>query len=158
MKKSASTLLTLSLLAGTSLATASLATAASSVGAEFCESSDDNCAKIQIKNTASATVTKVNVTQQTTDGACEKKEETISRNLTGGIGGSGESVYARFVTSCTYKIKYVTTSGCSGDKEAYFKAGNFPGKYNFVKLKGDCGHLETTKDRDDDINETPTPY
>ena len=123
---------------------ASSPSAALNLSADFC-TSDDNCAIIQIENQSTTTVKKVNITQEKTDGACSKKSETISQNLAGGMGGTGEVVYARFKMKCQYKVKFVTTSGCVGDKTAHFKTGNFPDKYNAVKLKEGCGTLRTKK-------------
>lgn len=125
-------------------AVASSPSVALKLSADFC-SSGDNCTTIQIENQSTTTVKKVNITQEKTDGACSKKSETISQNLAGGMGGTGEVVYAKFNKKCQYKVKYVTTSGCIGDKTAHFKAGNFPGKYNAVKLKNGCGTLRTKK-------------
>ena len=120
-------------------------TAVANTAAEFCAQYSDGCTRIKIFNQSATTVTKVNVTQEKTDGACEKKEESINQNLAGWAGDGGEAVFARILKTCQYKVKYVTTSGCIGDKTAYFKVGNFPGKYNAVKLKGGCGTLSTKK-------------
>ena len=119
---------------------------AGGTAANFCTSETADCESIRIENQAPVTVTKVNLTQEKTDGACAKKEETISQNLSGTITGSfGEFVLAKFDRSCQYKVKFVTTSGCTGDKTAHFKVGNFPLKYNAVVLKGGCGTLKTSK-------------
>nr|WP_070958943.1 hypothetical protein [Hyphomonas sp. Mor2] len=100
------------------------------------------CKYIEIKNTSSALVTSVKIEQHTTDGACEYADATISQNLNGMY---HESYDVAMSVSCKYKVKFHTTSGCSGDKTTHFTPDNFEDKKSGVLLKGACGTLKTSK-------------
>lgn len=64
----------------------SLAFPMASAQAGFCDGGDD-CQTVQIKNSSSTTVISVNVTQQSTDGACGVDKRHYKENLSDMVGG-----------------------------------------------------------------------
>lgn len=112
----------------------------------FCEYGK-TCTKVKIANDSSGLVKAVNITQKTTDGACDYKKIKHGDNLSGlggGPGGlKGESFTIRLRTTCEYKIKYKTTSGCTGDKVAHITPEKFTAGKNAVSLSEACGTLKT---------------
>lgn len=124
----------------------SLAFPMASAQAGFCDGGDD-CQTVQIKNSSSTTVISVNVTQQSTDGACGVDKRHYKENLSDMVGGPvgmvGESFSIGMLTTCKYKVKFNTTKGCKGDKVSHLKPKNFRNGKNGVKLDGACGTLKT---------------
>ncbi|MEP1143657.1 MAG: hypothetical protein ABJH52_08055 [Henriciella sp.] len=123
-----------------------LASGAASAQAAFCNGGY-GCQTVQIKNSSSTTVISVNVTQQSTDGACEVDKRHYKENLSDMVGGSvgmvGESFSIGMLTTCKYKVKFNTTKGCKGDKVSHLSPKNFRDGKNGVKLDGACGTLKT---------------
>lgn len=123
-----------------------LASPMASAQAGFCDGGDD-CQVVKIKNSSSTTVISVNVTQQSTDGACEVDKRHYKENLSDMVGGpvglNGESFSIGMLTTCKYKVKFKTTKGCAGDKVSHIGPKNFRNGKNAVKLDGGCGTLKT---------------
>nr|WP_070958942.1 hypothetical protein [Hyphomonas sp. Mor2] len=114
---------------------------AANAEANFCGINGD-CADITIKNISSALVTAVKIEQHTTDGACKYADNNYSQNLSG---WSEESFEVALNVNCKYKIKFKTTSGCSGDKTTHLTPENFAAGKEKVQLEGACGSLKTYK-------------
>lgn len=112
----------------------------------FCEYGK-TCTKVKVANDSSALVKAVNITQKTTDGACDYKKIKHGDNLSGLGGGQGglegQSFKIRMKTTCEYKIKYKTTSGCTGDKVAHITPTKFSAGKDAVSLSEACGTLKT---------------
>lgn len=126
-------------IAALSLAGAGLASAEST---DFCGDAA-KCWSVDIENNSSVTVTKVKVTQEKTDGACEKDERSYSQNLAGNAGSStgGDALALTVNKACKYKVKFTTTSGCTGDKVAHIGPKKFAENAELVELVGGCGTL-----------------
>nr|WP_070958944.1 hypothetical protein [Hyphomonas sp. Mor2] len=112
---------------------------ATSAGDSFCISGG-TCTQMTIENVSAALVTSVKIEQHTTDGACQYADSTFSQNLNGMF---GESYDVSVNSKCKYKIKFHTTSGCSGDKTTHITPGNFDDRETTAQLKGNCGTLKT---------------
>ncbi|MEM7329377.1 MAG: hypothetical protein AAF437_11595 [Pseudomonadota bacterium] len=113
---------------------------------DFC-GSDNECQNMGVYNRSAALVTSVVITQEKTDGACALDERTYSQNLTG-VGGAnmdGDGFTVSVSPNCQYKIKFKTTSGCTGDKTTHLTPSNFENGKQYVELKGGCGSLDTRK-------------
>ena len=113
---------------------------------DFCGDAG-SCRDMGVYNRSAALVTSVVITQEKTDGACTLDERKFTKNLNGlggeNMDGDGFTVSAN--TKCKYKIKFKTTSGCTGDKTAHMKPGNFAENKTYVELKNGCGTLDTRK-------------
>lgn len=120
---------------------------------DFCPS-DANCVGLKVENNSGALVKQVRIDQEGTGGLCDKVTNTFSSNLSGMnvTGGNlrGESFTTQVYPQCQYKIKYGTTSGCSGDKVTHMKPSNFDSGKDLVQLIGACGTLDTSKLREED--------
>lgn len=107
----------------------------------------NSCTTVKVYNDSSALVKAVNITQKTTDGACEYKKVKHGDNLSGLGGGQGglkgQSFTIRMKTTGEYKIKYKTTSGCTGDKVAHLTPAKFSAGKDAVSLSEACGTLKT---------------
>jgi len=115
----------------------------------------DNCKTIYVQNNAAVTVKKVNITQQKGDESCESGlKETVKRDMAGGTGFiKGQSYNFSAIPDCTYKVKFVTTSGCTGDKTTHFRRSDFEAGKNIVKLSGPCGWLKTKVSTKNNVSE-----
>lgn len=109
---------------------------------DFCGDAG-SCQEMGVYNRSAALVTSVVITQEKTDGACTLDERTITQNLTGisGNNAEGEGFTINANTNCQYKVKFKTTSGCTGDKTTHMTPKNFENGKNYVELKGACGSL-----------------
>lgn len=132
---------------GLSLISAGVLTGTSAAQvANFC-SPDKTCnGLLLIQNKSSATVTAVNIKQESTNGACTPETKKIDRNLIGGVAGkAGGSQYKVTVDyDCKYKVSFTTTKGCAGDKTMHIGPKQFANN-NTVRLTGDCGTLDTRR-------------
>lgn len=112
----------------------------------YCDAGEKDCTSVKIFNGSSALVKSVKVTQQTTDGACEKVEHKYSKNLStvggGSVGIRPKSITLHFKNTCRYKVKFKTTSGCTGDKVGHIGPSAFAKGKNAVGLLHDCGSLK----------------
>ncbi len=108
----------------------------------FCDGSE-KCWDLSVENNSSVTVTKVKITQEKTDGACDKDERSYSQNLAGNAGSStgGDTLELIVDKACKYKVKFSTTSGCTGDKVAHIGPKKFAENAETVELVGGCGTL-----------------
>jgi len=131
----------LAMLAASSPATAQITGdyGASNPDIDFCVEGGA-CDRMTIRSRASVAVLKTNITQQSTDGACENIEKVLKRNLS----QSGAQAVVNFDPNCKYKVRFNTTSGCIGDKTAYMKVGQIE-DYDGIELKGGCGTLKARK-------------
>jgi len=113
----------------------------------FCDSEDNGCLKVWVENRSSALVTAVNITEQHGDDSCEGGlKKTQDRNMVGGAGAAeGAEFSFRAKEICKYKVKFKTTSGCSGDKVQHLTPSNFEDGYHVVKLDNACGTLNAKK-------------
>ncbi|MEO1189358.1 MAG: hypothetical protein AAFW60_09805 [Pseudomonadota bacterium] len=120
----------------------------------FCTDAD-NCKTIYVQNNAAVTVNKVNITQQKGDDSCESGlKETVKRDMAGGTGIiKGQSYNFSAIPDCTYKVKFVTTNGCTGDKTTHFRRSDFEAGKNIVKLSGPCGWLKTKVSTKNNVSE-----
>lgn len=112
-----------------------LGAATAETKADFCLE-ESNCTRISLRNLATVVVKSVTVTQHTTDGACQKEKRKISKNLP-----VQQSYSIRVAPTCSYHIKFKTTSGCSGDKKGKITPSNMSNEKNTVSLEGACGTL-----------------
>lgn len=78
--------------------------------ADGAEQASDTCSKIKVINKINVKVRSVNFIQQPTDGACGKDERNFSENLY-----EGEYGYVYIDPTCNYKVRFITSKGCSGD-------------------------------------------
>ena len=122
--------------------------AANAEAASFCNVDEPNCVKLYVKNSASATVKSVKLTQEQGSKTCKGGvEKTIKKNVTGGTSITpGEKVAFYADQSCKYKVKFKTTSGCTGDKTTHFNSDDFISGRNLAELSGACGTLKTKTD------------
>ncbi|MEM9572427.1 MAG: hypothetical protein AAF996_13265 [Pseudomonadota bacterium] len=122
----------------------STAATAAADAVNFCTTAT-NCKTIYVQNNAAVTVKKVNITQQKGDDSCESGlKKTVSRDMAGGTGIiKGQSYNFSANPDCKYKVKFVTTSGCTGDKTTHVRRSDFEAGKNIVKLSGPCGWLKT---------------
>ena len=109
----------------------------------FC-SEGDSCIEVEIHNRSAALVKSVKIEQHTTDGACEYSDNTFSQNLsgTGGDNMEGDSFMVDLDKSCKYKIKFKTSSGCTGDKTTHLTPEDFADSKSLAQLRGACGSLK----------------
>lgn len=131
-----------------------IAGAASADAVNFCGAATD-CKTIYVQNNAAVTVRKVNITQQKGDESCESGlKKTVKRDMAGGTGIiKGQSYNFSAIPDCTYKVKFVTTSGCTGDKTTHFRRSDFEAGKNIVKLSGPCGWLKTKVSTKNNVSE-----
>lgn len=112
----------------------------------YCDADEEGCTQVKIFNGSSALVKSVKVTQQTTEGACDVVEHKYSKNLSTVGGGSAgirpKSITLHFSDTCRYKVKFKTTSGCTGDKVGHIGPSRFAEGQNAVGLLHDCGSLK----------------
>lgn len=113
--------------------------------ASFCNIDEGNCVKAHLENVSSATITSTKVTQEAGKNACIGGiEKTISQNLTGGTKLSpGEKVTFYVDKTCKYKVKFKTTSGCTGDKTTHLSSSDIQSGSNTARIEGGCGTLKT---------------
>ena len=112
-----------------------LGTATAEIKTNFCQF-DDDCTRVNLRNLATVVVKSVIVTQHATDALCQRDERTISENLP-----VQQSYSIRVDDSCSYHIKFKTTSGCAGDKKGKITPSNMSNGKNTVSLEGGCGTL-----------------
>ncbi|MEL6829387.1 MAG: hypothetical protein AAFO63_04550 [Pseudomonadota bacterium] len=110
----------------------------------FC-TDNGNCVKAHLENVSSATVKSTKITQEKGANDCEGGiEKTISQNLTGGTKLTpGEKVTFYVDKRCKYKVKFKTTSGCTGDKTTHISSGDLGAGTNVARIEGACGTLKT---------------
>lgn len=115
----------------------------------FCDADEGGCTKAWVENRSSALVTAVNITEQHGDDSCEGGlKKTQEQNMVGGARvaeGAEFAFYAKKI--CKYKIKFKTTSGCTGDKVQHLKPSDFEDGYFVVKLNNACGTLNANKSK-----------
>jgi hypothetical protein len=125
-----------------SLAAAMLLCGPANAKVSFCEG--DSCGHILIINFADVIVTRVNITQEPGPNNCEKIKKTNEQNLLKNSSIVGEDrVEISVSKQCRYKIKFVTSKGCVGDKVGHVEPGQikFDGR-NVVALVNSCGTLK----------------
>ncbi len=119
---------------------------------DFCEAGSD-CNDGGVVNLASVVVTKVKVTQLAGANNCPEVEKTHSENL---ISHTASSLFTmetadpktyftlKLLKACPYHIKFSTTAGCIGDKDAKISLDNQNNKEprTWALLKGACGTLK----------------
>lgn len=115
----------------------------------FCDSDDNGCLKAWVENRSSALVTAVNITEQHGDDSCEGGlKKTQDNNMVGGAGAAeGAEFSFRAKKICKYKVKFKTTSGCTGDKVQHLTPSDFKDGYYVVKLDNACGTLNAKKSK-----------
>jgi hypothetical protein len=119
------------------------ARAADNLKFSFCTDATESCVTVPVWNIASVTVTKVNVTQKSSDIAeCEKIQKTSKQNMPGGDGPASGKFTFKGDAACKYEIKYVTTSGCIGDKDIHIGPEDME-KGKSVYLDRSCGNLSS---------------
>jgi hypothetical protein len=106
---------------------------------DYCPSSSADCRIVNVSNASGATVNKVNIIQQPTDGACAKDDRTIKREMAPSV-----EYQVRVNKACKYKVKFKTVSQCTGDKTAYFTPDKFSSGASEVLLHGDCSDLKAS--------------
>ncbi|MEL7108782.1 MAG: hypothetical protein AAGL99_05910 [Pseudomonadota bacterium] len=115
----------------------------------FCDSDEGGCIKAWVENRSSALVTAVNITEQNGDDSCDGGlKKTEEKNMVGGARvaeGAEFAFYAKKI--CKYKVKFKTTSGCTGDKVQHLKPSDFADGYYVVKLNNACGTLNANKSK-----------
>lgn len=128
----------------TSLVFATPTLSAAAEGAAFCDIAESNCVKAYLENVASVTVKSTNITEQQGADFCTSGKKTISKNLTGGTKLTpGEEVIFYADKRCKYKVKFVTTSGCIGDKTTHISPQDFMDYDKVARIEGGCGTLKT---------------
>ena len=98
----------------------------------------DTCKSLKLFNRSNDTVKAINIIQQPNEAGCTKDERRYTKNL--------EDETIRLVTvnpTCKYKIRFKTSSRCSGDSTAYMTPRKFAENKNTVYLKGNCKNLKT---------------
>ncbi|MBI1181596.1 MAG: hypothetical protein GC201_13675 [Alphaproteobacteria bacterium] len=126
---------------------------------KFCEPACDSkgckptrqCLEATIENRSWSVVEKVKIDQRT-DNQCKSDSQVHTANLRKGHGFTGY-----FNAGCTYKVTYVTTKGCGGDKDGLVKPEDLekyvvendalakPMSVLVVQLENDCGSLKVKK-------------
>jgi hypothetical protein len=107
--------------------------------ADDAEKTSDTCSKIKVINKINVKVRSVNFIQLPTDGACSKDERNFSENLY-----EGEYGYVYIDPTCNYKVRFITSKGCSGDSTAYITPEKLASGKNTVSLEGKCETLKTS--------------
>lgn len=110
---------------------------------DFCGDAE-SCKEMSVFNRSAALVTSVTITQEKTNGDCVIDKRTFSKNLNG-VGGEsmdGDGFTIQANSTCKYKIKYKTTSGCTGDKTGHFTPKGISTNKNYAELTGACGSLK----------------
>lgn len=110
----------------------------------FC-TDDGNCVKAHLENVSSSTVTSTNITQEAGKNDCEGGiKKTVSQNLVGGTKLTPGNKTVFYVDKrCKYKVKFKTTSGCSGDKTTHLSSADIREGNNVARIEGGCGTLKT---------------
>jgi hypothetical protein len=116
--------------------TMSLAAIPQWAGAEALTFCAENCKNIKIFNNAAVVVTKVRVKQQAGPNNCEAVEKVRSANLL-----KTESFQVSANPNCPYYVKYVTTDGCTGDKDGKISLDDFKDQRTQLYLDNYCGTL-----------------
>ncbi|MEM9572426.1 MAG: hypothetical protein AAF996_13260 [Pseudomonadota bacterium] len=130
------------ILSGVAFALPMLSAAAE--GAAFCEYGENHCVRAYLENVASVTVKSTNITEQEGADFCTSGKKTVSKNLTGGTKLTpGEEVVFYADDRCKYKVKFVTTSGCIGDKTTHISPNDFASGEKVARIEGGCGTLKT---------------
>ncbi len=135
------------LIAATAMACATMTAAAYADEMNFCEPGTPHCVDAYFYNDASVIVTKVNVKQRANDNGCQAVKKTHKKDMLA-IGQSGQKVKMRVLNTCTYHVKFKTTSGCVGNKDGNLTMANLrDGEhgYDTIYLTGQCGILSTAK-------------
>lgn len=133
------------LIALISVATLTPLSAMASADKDFC-GERTACQDMGVYNRSAALVTSVTITQEQTDGACTEDKRTFTQNLSG-LGGAnmdGDGFTISANSSCRYKVKFKTTSGCTGDKSNHMEPSDFSTK-NYIELVNGCGTLKAKK-------------
>lgn len=104
---------------------------------DYCPSSGADCRIVNISNASGATVNKVNIIQQPTDGACAKDDRTVKQEMAPSV-----EYQVRLNKACKYKVKFKTVSQCTGDKSAYFTPEKFSNGASEALLRGECSDLK----------------
>lgn len=114
-----------------------------SANTDFCGDIED-CREIQVKSSATVVVESVTVTQQPTDGACEKDQRKFTKNLLAVQGKNFVPSKFKFYANpnCKYRIRYNTTAGCAGQKSGLMTLSKFERHLRYVELKHACGTLK----------------
>ena len=105
---------------------------------------------MKLQNSASVTVTSVRVKQKDTSNNCPEDDRKIKENLSGTVSLGGASYDVKLRDECDYRIKFNTTSGCTGDKEVNY---NEDDTHTLVKLSKGCGSLQADKRDAEDESE-----
>ena len=104
---------------------------------DYCPPSGADCRIVNISNASGATVNKVNIIQQPTDGACAKDDRTVNQEMAPSV-----EYQVRVNKACKYKVKFRTVSQCTGDKTAYFTPEKFSNGVSEALLRGECSDLK----------------
>jgi hypothetical protein len=138
---------TLHLFAAAALVTAPVVAPDMSVAAQkggsldFC-TAGANCVTLNAQNTASVTVQSVKVRQLPNSTAgCLAEEKRHTANLRGGSYGDWFEIEAN--KACDYKITFVTSDGCTGDKTATLTTTLVADGYVVAIMNQACGSLAT---------------
>jgi len=115
----------------------------------FCDADEARCTKAWVENRSSALVTAVNITEQHGDDSCDGGlKKTQEQNMVGGARVAEGAEFAFYAKKfCKYKVKFKTTSGCTGDKVQHLKPSDFADGYYVVKLNNACGTLNANKSK-----------
>lgn len=98
------------------------------------------CSKMVLRSRASVVTTNTKITQESTNGSCIAETRTLKRNLS----KSGANATVNIDPTCQYKVKFNTTSGCTGDKTAHMRPDDLE-SVTGIELRGGCGTLKTSK-------------
>lgn len=112
---------------------------------DFC-TGNTNCVTLNVQNVASVTVQSVTVSQLADAAAgCVAEDKRHTANLRGRTQGDWFAIKAN--KACSYKIKFVTPDGCTGNKTAKLTKGDVAKGYVVAKLKRACGSLIAEPDK-----------
>ena len=118
-----------------------VAAAVAQVKENFCVD-DGSCRTVKVQNGSGATVLSVKVSQKDSSNNCPKDSRLVKKNLSGTISIGGANYDVKLRDECDYRIKFNTTSGCTGDKAVNY---NEDDTQKVVKLSGGCGSLKAAK-------------
>jgi hypothetical protein len=99
--------------------------------------SETNCIAGKVVNSASITVSGFTIKQIESDDCTA--EENVHRGNLAGAGGSVDTVLD---LKCAYHVKFRTSSGCIGDKDATISLKDIGKKHTLVELLNGCGTLK----------------
>lgn len=113
----------------------------------FCDGS--SCVVGTVSNASGIIVQRVKVTQKPSDG-CSELEKVHEGNLIDPVSDALTAEQLRDKRSfdvsldpkCGYHFKFVTSSGCTGDKDAQLTPDKLAKGEADVKLRGGCGTLK----------------